>query len=125
MKTNFTLSNIKKLSFFSGLAFILGLAQSCSVPGNAFTGEIKRSGSSGKEKDVRIYPDMFKRIMHIKNLDRSELDFYVFDDEGTIMVHYRMDEFEHKKINGLEKGNYTYQVFKKDEMSESGRITIK
>jgi hypothetical protein len=41
------------------------------------------------------------------------------------MVHYKMNENDHKKIKGLEKGIYTYQVFKNDEMSESGSINIK
>lgn len=63
--------------------------------------------------------------MHVKNVEPAKVDFFVFDAEGTIMVHYKLNEKDHKKINGLEKGTYTYQVFKNDEMSESGKITIK
>jgi hypothetical protein len=55
----------------------------------------------------------------------TEVDFFVFDTEGTIKVHYKMNEKDHKKINGLDRGIYTYQVFKNDEMSESGKIIIK
>ena len=125
MKTNFTLSFLKNLSLFSTLAIILGVAQSCSVAENAHTGEVKKNRSSGKNRDVKIYPDMLKKVMHIKNLENSEVDFFVFDNEGSIMVHYKMNEYEHKKIDGLERGTYVYQVFKKDEMSESGKIIIK
>ena len=63
--------------------------------------------------------------MHVKNVESAKVDFFVFDPEGTIMVHYKMNEKDHKRINGLEKGTYTYQVFKNDEMSESGQIIIK
>jgi phage host-nuclease inhibitor protein Gam len=63
--------------------------------------------------------------MHVKNAADEKLDFFVFDNEGAIKVHYKMTEKDHKKISGLEKGIYTYQVFKKDEMSESGKIIIK
>jgi len=68
---------------------------------------------------------MLKRTMHVKNAESTRVDFFVFDNEGTIMVHYKMNEREHKKINGLAKGVYTYQVFRNDEMSESGKIIIK
>jgi hypothetical protein len=78
-----------------------------------------------ERKRVKIYPDLLKNVMHVKNVESAKVDFFVFDPEGTIMVHYKMNEKDHKRINGLEKGTYTYQVFKNDEMSESGRIIIK
>ena len=68
---------------------------------------------------------MLKRTLHVKNIENVKVDFFVFDTDGTIMVHYKMNEKDHKKIDGLEKGTYTYQVFKNDEMSESGKIIIK
>jgi len=68
---------------------------------------------------------MLKRTLHVKNIENVKVDFFVFDTDGTIMVHYKMNEKDHKKIDGLEKGTYTYQVFKDDEMSESGKIIIK
>ena len=125
MKTNSTLTYIKKLSLFSSLALLLGSAQSCSVTENVNTAEAKKTKTSKKEKEIKIYPDMLKRVMHVKNVENTQVDFFVFDTQGTIMVHYKMNEKDHKKINGLEKGTYTYQVFKNDEMSESGKIIIK
>ena len=50
--------------------------------------------------------------MHVKNVESAKVDFFVFDAEGTIMVHYKMNEKDHKRINGLEKGTYTYQVLR-------------
>ena len=124
MKSNSTLFLLKKFSLYSSLA-LLGIAQSCSVAENVNTGEAKKARSSKKEKEVKIYPDVWKRMMHVRNINEEKIDFFVFDSDGTILVHYKMDEKDHKKINGLEKGTYTYQVFKNDEMSESGRIIIK
>ena len=124
MKTNSTLSYFKKLSLFSSLAFVLGSTQSCSVTENT-NAESKNAKTSKKEREVKIYPDLLKNVMHVKNVESAKVDFFVFDAEGTIMVHYKMNDKDHKKINGLEKGTYTYQVFKNDEMSESGQIIIK
>ena len=104
---------------------LLGSAQSCSVTENTSTAENKNVKSPRKEREVKIYPDLLKNVMHVKNVENAKIDFFVFDAEGTIMVHYKLNEKDHKKINGLEKGTYTYQVFKNDEMSESGKITIK
>jgi|SRR6187397_1623617 len=125
MKTNFTQSCLKNSSIFFGLALLLGSTQACSVTENTNATESKNARISKKEREVKIYPDLLKKVMHVKNVEPAKVDFFVFDAAGTIMVHYKMYEKDHKKINGLEKGTYTYQVFKNDEMSESGKIIIK
>lgn len=125
MRTNSTLSYLKKLSLFPGLALLLGSTQSCTVTENVNAAEAKKVKVSRKEREVKIYPDVLKKVMHVKNVMNTEVDFFVFDTEGTIKIHYKMNEKDHKTINGLEKGTYTYQVFKNDEMSESGKIIIK
>ena len=125
MKTNSTRSYLKNSSFVFGLALLLGSTQACSVTENTNATESKNARISKKEREVKIYPDLLKKVMHVKNVETEKVDFFVFDAEGTIMVHYKMNEKDHKKINGLEKGTYTYQVFRNDEMSESGKIIIK
>ena len=125
MKTNSTLSFLKKSSFAFSLAALLGLAQSCSVAESVTSSEKSKTRLSKKEREVKIYPDIIKKTMHVKNVESSEVDFFVFATDGTLMVHYKMNEKDHKRINGLEKGTYTYQVFKKDEMSEAGKLIIK
>ena len=80
---------------------------------------------SRKDNIVRIYPDAFKRILHVKSLVETPLDFYVFDPEGTLELHYKMIGKEHKKISTLKRGTYLYQVFEGDAMSDSGKINIK
>lgn len=99
--------------------------QSCSVTENVIAGETKNAQAARKEREVKIYPGMWKRVMHVKNGENAPIDFFVFHKDGTIMVHYKMNEKDHKKINGLEKGTYIYQVFKNDEMSDAGKIIVK
>ena len=125
MKTNSTRSYLKNSSILFGLALLMGSAQSCSVTENTNATESKNARISKKEREVKIYPDLVKKVMHVKNVEAAKADFFVFDAAGTIKVHYKMNEKDHKKINSLEKGTYTYQVFKDDEMSESGKIIIK
>jgi hypothetical protein len=124
MKTNSTLSYLKNSSYLVGLALLLGSTQSCSVTENT-NAESKNAKTSKKEREVKIHPDLLRNVMHVKSIETAKIDFFVFDSEGTIMVHYKLNEKDHKKINGLEKGTYTYQVFKNDEMSESGKFIIK
>lgn len=125
MKTNPTLSFLKNLTLCSGLIILMSSTQSCSVTENANVADTKNVQVSRKAREVKIYPGMWKRVLHVKNGDNVPIDFFVFDTEGTIMVHYKMNEKDHKKINGLEKGTYIYQVFKNDEMSDAGKIIVK
>lgn len=125
MKTNSTRSYLKNPSLLFGLAMLLGSAQSCAVTENTNITEHRNAKPSRKAREIKVYPDLLKKVIHVKNVESEKVDFFVFDSEGTIIVHYKMDEKQHKKINGLEKGTYTYQVFKNDEMSESGKITVK
>ena len=104
---------------------LLGSAQSCAVTESTNITEHRNAKPSRKAREIKVYPDLLKKVIHVKNVESEKVDFFVFDSEGTIMVHYKMDEKQHKKINGLEKGTYTYQVFKNDEMSEAGKITVK
>jgi len=100
-----------------------------SVPSS--TKSIKKEPVSEKklkipgDNVVKIYPDAFKRILHVKSLVETPLDFYVFDLEGTLELHYKMIGKEHKKITSLKRGYYTYQVFEGDAMTDSGKINIK
>lgn len=127
MKKIFTRTFLVDLVILT-VAFIILFVflQSCSFSeSTVITTKNQKGQQAKKDKDVKIYPDVWKRLMHVKNIESEALDFYVFDIDGSIMIHYKMDEKDHKKIYGLDRGTYTYQVFKKDEMSESGRLVIK
>ena len=76
---------------------------------------------------VKIYPDIIKKAMHVvaKENDGKQIDFFVFDPEGTLMKHYRMNDGEHKMIDGLERGKYVYNVFCGDEETAAGKFEIR
>ena len=127
MKTNLTLENTKQNLFLLFLLISVSTLLSCSVVESipAVDNNTTAAKYSRKERAVKVYPDLVKRLMHVKNVEDTQLDFFVFDLEGTLIRHFKMDEGDHKKITGLEKGLYVYQVFVGDIMSESGKITIK
>lgn len=83
--------------------------------------------SSLNNQSVKIYPDIIKRDMHVvaKENDGKEIDFFVFDLEGTLKTHYRMKEKDHNKISGLERGTYVYRVFCGDEETAAGNFEIR
>lgn len=133
MKSNstrtFSGSFLKAIPAFLLLVAVVSCTVVESVPASE-TNDAKKvadnvSRTSRKDRAVKIYPDIVKRVMHVKNTEASPLDFYVFDPAGTLVVHYKMDEKDHKKITGLKRGSYIYQVFEKDEMTESGKLNIR
>ena len=75
---------------------------------------------------VRIYPDVFSRKMHVvaKENEGKEIDFFVFDLEGTLMQHYKMEDGDHKKLS-LARGKYIYRVFSGDEETATGNLEVR
>ena len=125
MKSNFTLNQLKQKISLLFLLFAAGLFISCSVVEAMPDAEYKKGNSNHKEKSVKIYPDWLKRIIHIKSVEKNTLDLFVFEIDGTLVRHFKMSEGDHKRLSDLDRGAYVYQVFKGDEMSESGKINIK
>ena len=88
---------------------------------------LKKTPSSRNNNAVRIYPDIIQKAMHVvaKENNGKEIDFFVFDLQGTLMKHYRMNDGDHKKIAGLERGKYIYHVFCGDEETAAGKFEIR
>jgi hypothetical protein len=134
MKIIFTQQLIGKICIAGSLFITAATFSSCTIMENVPLTEKrfnkkpvsdKQIEKPGKDNVVKIYPDAFKRILHVKSLVETPLDFYVFDPEGTLELHYKMIGKEHKKISSLKRGTYMYQVFEGDAMSDSGKINIK
>jgi hypothetical protein len=87
----------------------------------------KAKSQSRNNAAVRIYPDLFKRVMHVvaKENEGKEIDFFVFDLEGTLMQHYKMENGDHEKLTNLSRGKYIYRVFSGDEETATGEIEIR
>jgi len=86
-----------------------------------------KTQSSRNNSSVKIYPGLMKRVMHVvaKENEGKEIDFFVFDLEGTLMQHYKMENGDHKKITGLSRGKYVYRVFSGDEETAAGQLEIR
>ena len=85
------------------------------------------SFASHNNSSVKIYPDALKRTMHViaRENGGKEIDFFVFDLQGTLLKNYRMRPKDHYKITGLAKGYYVYRVFCGDEETAAGKFEIR
>ena len=83
--------------------------------------------ASLNNSSVKIYPDALKREMHVvaKNNDGKEIDFFVFDLQGTLVQNYKMKAKDHNRITGLARGTYVYRVFCGDEETAAGNFEIR
>ncbi|HEX7903303.1 MAG TPA: T9SS type A sorting domain-containing protein [Chitinophagaceae bacterium] len=86
-----------------------------------------KSTYSRNNASVKIYPDLIKRNMHViaKDNQGKEIDFYVFDLQGTLIQNFKMKEKDHQKIIGLARGKYIYRVFAGDLETASGEFEIR
>ena len=85
-----------------------------------------KSFTSLNNSSVRIYPDVIKRDMHVvAKENKKEIDFFVFDIEGTLLHHYKMKDKDHYKISGLARGTYVYRVFNGDIETAAGDFQIR
>jgi hypothetical protein len=79
-----------------------------------------------KASPVKLSPDLFTSAVHVTAKDKAgELDFYVFGLDGTLIQHHKMKAGAKKKINGLAKGKYTYQVFSGDAEKAAGEFEVR
>ena len=76
-------------------------------------------------KSVKIYPDLFKRDMHVVSKEKTTTNFFVFDVEGTLIVNRSLKENDHIKLTGLQRGYYTYHLFDGDEEKATGKFEIR
>jgi hypothetical protein len=76
---------------------------------------------------VKIYPDMIRRDMHVvaKENEGMEVDFFVFDLQGTLIQNVKMKAKDHIRLTGLARGQYIYRVFNGDEESAAGKFEIR
>jgi hypothetical protein len=57
--------------------------------------------------------------------DKIEMNFFVFDLEGTLVLSQKIQEGDHFRITGLAKGTYTYHAFSGDEEKATGKFEIR
>ena len=86
----------------------------------------KKVSSSRNNSSVKIYPDIFKRVMHVVAKDgEAMIDFFVFDSEGVIVKHYKMKSGDHQRITDLARAKYVFSVFCGDEQTATGKFEVR
>jgi len=87
----------------------------------------KKTRSTRSKGYIKVYPDAFKRMIHVvtKEKETEEIDFFVFDMQGTLILNYKMKPGSHERIVGLARGTYIYRVFEGDEETTNGDFEIK
>ena len=83
--------------------------------------------SSRNNSSVKIYPEMIKREMHIvaKDNDGKDIEFFIFDLEGTLVQNHRMSPKDHIRLGDLKRGKYRYNVFCGDVETTAGEFEIR
>lgn len=83
--------------------------------------------SSRNNSSVKIYPDFIKREMHVvaKDNNKQVLDFFVFDMQGTLVFHEKMEAKDHQCLKDFKKGKYIFRVFNGDEETAAGQIEFR
>jgi hypothetical protein len=86
-----------------------------------------RAFTSLNNNSVKIYPDAIKREMHVlaKDNDGRQVNFFVFDLQGTLISNYKLNPKDHIRIAGLARGSYVYRVFTGDEETAAGKFEIR
>jgi lipopolysaccharide export LptBFGC system permease protein LptF len=134
MNPKFTLSLVGCICFsvlvmqpYSSIAATKKVATAVEIKEEEKPAKNTRLSSSRNNNAVKIYPHLIKKAMHVvaKENDGKEIDFFVFDQEGTLLKHYKMNDGDHKKITGLERGKYIYHVFCGDEETATGKFDIR
>ena len=134
MKQIFSSKKIRTITFT--LAGLLLIAQSIIASSTPFEGEPVKKDKYKNEKSkkfnklnnevVKVYPDVLKRTMHVIYKESQEqMDFFVFDLQGTLKHHVKMNPKDHYKVAGLARGIYIYRVFSGDNETATGQFEIR
>ena len=116
-----------RILLFAFLLFAVSMLSkraSATIPGDDEKKPKKEKAATASV--VKVYPDAFKKAMHVvaKSSVEKDVTFYVFNQEGTMVLSYKLKKGE-KKIIGLPKGNYTYQAFCDDIAAGSGKMQFR
>lgn len=131
---------MKKISTLSFTVPVMLIAILCIVsafnspsPGNQHvcqvfndTVVVKKIHQQYSKDIIALDPNPNRGMLHVKNTstDINEVQFYVFDLEGVMIENIKLTRNERKKISGLNKGTYMYEVFNEDESIERGKIIV-
>ena len=75
---------------------------------------------------IKLYPNpSYDGSITISSTSSEPLQFYVFDLDGKMIYQATLKDRNKLTITGLKKGSYMYNVLKKDENIDAGKIIVK
>ena len=119
---------------FSALVWFVQPAHAIGKPYKNFIGiedPIKdpatKKSFARNNHSVKIFPDMIKREMHVvaRENEGKEIEFFIFDMNGTLIRNHKMKAKEHIRLSGLARGKYRYHVFCGDIETAAGNFVIR
>jgi hypothetical protein len=82
---------------------------------------------NNKKHRMRLYSnDREDQILFsVNGPEGNTYQLYLFDMDGHMVTQANAGSRETRVLNGIERGNYLFEVFTHDEQVESGQLTIK
>src|SRR5437762_6110262 len=118
-----------KILLFAFLLFAVSMLSKRSAANNLFGDDEKKpkKEKATTNSAVKVFPDAFKKAMHVvaKSSNEKDVNFFVFNNDGNMVLSYKLKKGDRKMIAGLPKGNYTYQAFCDDIAAGSGKMQFR
>lgn len=92
-----------------------------------FSKPVLKDSLEATKKIIKLYPNPSTNgtVSVVSNKPDTELYFFVFDLEGTLINQKILKGKKIYTVQNLKKGVYLYDVFEKDLSIEQGRIIVK
>jgi len=79
-----------------------------------------------KKPAIKLYPNPCTTgTIQVVSNTPGQLNFYIFDLEGTLLHQAVIQQKQKHIITNLKKGVYTYDAFYNDEGVEHGKLIVK
>ena len=105
---------------------VMGQKNSLDTEKNEFFTEGSREAKQRQLKQnlVKLYSTKDKGTVVIRSHRNFDVHLYIFDLENTIMYQGVLEARKKTRIT-MEKGTYTYIIFRNEESIEEGKLVIK
>ena len=104
--------------------WVPGLASAHRIPGD--TSAIKKLYGNYNQH-VQLFSSSGNRVLYfsVKLKQKKTYRFFMFDMDGKLVVENDIVGKEGVQFTNMPKGEYFFEIFRKDERVEDGTLTIK
>lgn len=116
---------MKKISLLLTVALVLACSFAQAQVASGLADREIVSESRLRKSVIKLDSKKEKGSVLVTSHRAQDVQFYIFDLEGTILHQGTLRSKEKKQIDNLAKGTYTYTIFENDESVEEGQLVIK